>query len=136
MTGFQTARERKAAQRKEELIRAALTVISEKGYTGSTVKDVVAEAGVIDGLIYHYFSSKEELLWAILENYNFSGDVKEILTPIDEVLFQLGEGLLELDKEGFLVMFLIDNLLLTAISRLSCCESAFLYASRTLFIKC
>ena len=39
-----------------------MRVFARNGFHTSRVGDVAAEAGVAHGLLYHYFSSKEELL--------------------------------------------------------------------------
>jgi TetR/AcrR family fatty acid metabolism transcriptional regulator len=40
-------------------------VFARKGFHGARVGDVASEAGVAHGLVYHYFSSKDELLETI-----------------------------------------------------------------------
>jgi len=64
-----TARERPARDRQagtEEkrrlIIDAAVRVFARDGYHTSRVGDIAEEAGVAHGLLYHYFSSKEEVL--------------------------------------------------------------------------
>ncbi|MEI3611471.1 TetR/AcrR family transcriptional regulator [Pseudogracilibacillus sp. SO30301A] len=101
----------RSAQSKEKLIDTALELFSLKGYTGTTVKDIAKEAGVTDGLIYHYFSSKEELLHAVLAKHNFLEDVQHILQfhdelPVDQTLYRLGKRLLELmvNKSSFVIL--------------------------------
>jgi len=49
----------------ERLVEAALTLFAEKGFEGTSVQDVVAAAGVTKGAMYHYFSSKDDLLHEI-----------------------------------------------------------------------
>lgn len=101
----------RSAQTKENLIDTALELFSSKGYTGTTVKDIAKEAGVTDGLIYHYFSSKEELLHAVLVKHNFLDDVQDILQfrdelPVDQKLYRLGKRLMELmvNKSSFVIL--------------------------------
>jgi TetR/AcrR family transcriptional regulator, fatty acid metabolism regulator protein len=47
------------------LLDAATKVFAERGYHECRVGDIAAEAGVAYGLLYHYFSSKEEVLHTI-----------------------------------------------------------------------
>src|SRR5947209_14780598 len=54
------------ADNRERLIAAGYTVLSEKGYEATTVKEVAHVAGVSPGLFHYYFASKEELLIAVL----------------------------------------------------------------------
>ncbi|SEW12331.1 transcriptional regulator, TetR family [Aliiroseovarius sediminilitoris] len=53
-----------AEQRKEALILAALALIAERGVRGATVRAIAERADVTQGLIRHYFSSKEDLISA------------------------------------------------------------------------
>lgn len=51
--------------RRDQILRAAEKVFSDKGFQNSTISDVAKETGVSDTTIYEYFSSKEELLFCI-----------------------------------------------------------------------
>jgi AcrR family transcriptional regulator len=51
-----------AEVRREEILRAAATVVSRKGFARARVADVAAELGVSAGLIFYHFDSKERLL--------------------------------------------------------------------------
>jgi AcrR family transcriptional regulator len=50
-----------AAQTRETLLEAALTVFSAKGYTASTLEDIAKAANVTRGALYHHFTGKAEL---------------------------------------------------------------------------
>jgi len=55
-----------AAEEKRRLILdAAVRVFARSGFHTSRVGDVAEEAGVAHGLLYHYFSSKDEVLETI-----------------------------------------------------------------------
>jgi AcrR family transcriptional regulator len=49
----------------ERLVQAAVRLFAERGYGATTVQDVVDAAGVTKGAMYHYFDSKEALLYEI-----------------------------------------------------------------------
>lgn len=49
------------------LIAAGLRLFARSGYDSTSVKQIAQEAGVAQGLLYHYFASKEKLLHAIFE---------------------------------------------------------------------
>jgi TetR/AcrR family transcriptional regulator, fatty acid metabolism regulator protein len=51
--------------RRRDLLEAAVRVFARKGYHTCRVGDIAEEAGVAHGLLYHYFSSKEEVLETI-----------------------------------------------------------------------
>ena len=57
-------RDRQAAgeEKRRLIIDAAVRVFARDGYHTSRVGDIAEEAGVAHGLLYHYFSSKEEVL--------------------------------------------------------------------------
>ncbi len=57
-------------ERRTLLLDAAVRVFARRGYHGSRVGDIAEEAGVAHGLLYHYFSSKEEVLQIVFsENW-------------------------------------------------------------------
>ncbi|MEF8833092.1 MAG: TetR/AcrR family transcriptional regulator [Candidatus Thermoplasmatota archaeon] len=51
--------------RKIELIDAAESLFSEKGFSETSVNDICDKVGVAHGLFYYYFDSKEDLIEAI-----------------------------------------------------------------------
>jgi TetR/AcrR family transcriptional regulator, fatty acid metabolism regulator protein len=60
-------------EKRRLLLDAAVRVFAHKGFHTSRVGDIAEEAGVAHGLLYHYFSSKDEVLetifrenWAVL----------------------------------------------------------------------
>lgn len=54
--------------RRGQIIRAAATVLGRVGYSDSSVKQIAHEAGVAPGLVHYYFTSKEELLVAVVHD--------------------------------------------------------------------
>lgn len=59
--------EQLAAARRNQILDAAATVFSEKGFERTTIKDVAKAAGIADGTIYIYFPNKSALLMGIFE---------------------------------------------------------------------
>jgi TetR/AcrR family fatty acid metabolism transcriptional regulator len=56
--------------KRRQLLDAAVRVFARRGYHGSRVGDIAEAAGVAHGLLYHYFSSKEEVLQVVFsENW-------------------------------------------------------------------
>ena len=49
------------------IMETALKLFSEKGYHATSISMIAKEAGVAAGLMYNYFSSKEELLEKIMD---------------------------------------------------------------------
>jgi AcrR family transcriptional regulator len=54
--------------RRRQILEAATRVFARKGFHGCRVGDIAKEAGVAYGLMYHYFSSKDELLETIFRD--------------------------------------------------------------------
>jgi TetR/AcrR family fatty acid metabolism transcriptional regulator len=50
------------------LLDAAVRVFARKGYHAARIGDIAEEAGVAYGLLYHYFSSKEEVLRSVFRD--------------------------------------------------------------------
>jgi len=72
--GKPTQRSRRVAWRRAEILTAAGQLFAEKGYHRTTTQDIDEAAEVSEGTIYNYFSSKEELLFAIMERISQSHD--------------------------------------------------------------
>lgn len=53
--------------RREEILRAALTVIARRGFAATTTREVTTEVGVTHGLLHHYFPSRDDLLAAAFD---------------------------------------------------------------------
>ena len=49
-------------EKRRQILEAAVRVFARKGFHTSRVGDIAEEAGVAHGLLYHYFSSKDEVL--------------------------------------------------------------------------
>jgi len=60
-----------ADQRREQMLRAALDVIAERGYADSRIADVAERAGTSPALVIYYFKTKDQLL---TEAIRFSED--------------------------------------------------------------
>jgi AcrR family transcriptional regulator len=51
-----------ADQRREQMLRAALEVISERGYPETRIADVAERIGISPALVIYYFKTKDQLL--------------------------------------------------------------------------
>jgi TetR/AcrR family transcriptional regulator, fatty acid metabolism regulator protein len=60
-----------AEEKRRLILDAAVRVFARKGFHTARVGDIAEEAGVAHGLLYHYFSSKDEVLETIFrENWS------------------------------------------------------------------
>lgn len=74
------ARADRQADRRRQILDAAVKVFATKGFHASRVGDIAEEAGIAYGLVYHYYKSKEELLETI-----FRTTWTEMLARVREV---------------------------------------------------
>ena len=92
-----TARTLRARERRDQLLTSALALFAERGFENASMKDLAAAAGVAPGLVYHYFRSKEELLFAALEQQSFLPELRRRLPaspnrPATEALPEIADG--------------------------------------------
>ena len=83
-------REREKRQRRESILRAALEVIKEEGYSGLSIDKVAEKAELSKGAIYLYFESKENLIIEV-----FWMLMGELLEKIKAVIQQIPPGNVE-----------------------------------------
>jgi AcrR family transcriptional regulator len=51
---------------RSEILVSARTLFASRGYHGTTVRDIAADAGVNAALVHHYFGSKEQVFVAAM----------------------------------------------------------------------
>jgi len=92
-----------AGDKREAILRAAITVFAHNGYFNSKVADIAREAGVADGTVYLYFKSKEDILHSIFDRSVEKAitEVKKKLESISDPREQLRQiALLHLERLG------------------------------------
>jgi AcrR family transcriptional regulator len=94
-----TRRQEQAAARREQLLTVALDTFAEKGFRGSTIRDIARAAGITEGLIYHYFPSKTALLRAVIDRNTLTPALLEIIAGLKEV--PIREALLLISRRYF-----------------------------------
>lgn len=109
-----TSRQRQAAARREQILKTALRLFAEQGFDATSTRQIAREAGIAEGLIFHYFPTKASLLAALLENRrSFRGELRAILEgaegrPAPEVLREVASGwLATLRRDTELVVLFI-----------------------------
>jgi AcrR family transcriptional regulator len=107
-----TWRDEKAEERRQQLIDTALEVFARKGFDKTSVRELAAAAGVAQGLMYHYFKSKDKLLEAVVERHSFLPQLKTLLAtlhnePAAKVLKAVGRQFYDLlgQKESLMNIF-------------------------------
>ncbi|QTD40524.1 TetR/AcrR family transcriptional regulator [Sporosarcina sp. Te-1] len=54
--------------RREQILRVATSIFARRGMAGTKISDIAKEAQLSHGLVYHYFSSKEEIFIELVRN--------------------------------------------------------------------
>ncbi|HKZ03612.1 MAG TPA: TetR family transcriptional regulator [Pyrinomonadaceae bacterium] len=55
-------------ERKLQILRVAVSLFSQRGFRGTTTKEIAAAAGVSEAMVFRHFATKEELYAAILDH--------------------------------------------------------------------
>jgi AcrR family transcriptional regulator len=77
--------------------KAAARLFNKKGYLETSMNDIAAKAKMSKGGIYHYFSSKDEILYFILSNY------------MDLILIDLEQELSKIETHSSKIKFVISR---------------------------
>ena len=65
--------------KKNRIIEAAVMVFAQKGYASATIADIAARAEIGKGTIYEYFTSKEDLFFAVFKWFKIqTGDAAKV----------------------------------------------------------
>jgi TetR/AcrR family transcriptional regulator, cholesterol catabolism regulator len=75
---------------REVILDAATRLFSEKGYAGTTMRDIAKAVGVLPGSLYAHIEAKEVLLLEIVESgidrYLMAGDgLDDVAAPVDRL---------------------------------------------------
>ncbi|WP_181780702.1 TetR/AcrR family transcriptional regulator [Pseudonocardia pini] len=73
---------RPADDRWLEILERTAEIFAAKGYERTTVRDIADALGLLSGSLYYYISTKEDLLFAIIEAFHARG--REAMAALDE----------------------------------------------------
>ena len=74
-------RERRIAARQEQILEAAATVFSQKGYERATTREIAEAADISEGTLYNYFDNKVDLLNGVAKA--FADEITEKIASIE-----------------------------------------------------
>lgn len=63
-----------AEDRRLQILRVAVSLFSQKGFGGTTTREIAQAAGVSEAMVFRHFATKQELYSAILDHKACSGD--------------------------------------------------------------
>mgnify|MGYP001198266332 CR=1 FL=1 len=78
--------EKLSNEKQMEILKAAVDLISERGFERTTVDEIAARANVGKGTIYLYFENKEKIFIAILEN-----GIQAVIRKLEQILTEPGD---------------------------------------------
>jgi AcrR family transcriptional regulator len=85
---------KKGERRKQELLKIAYRMFTEKGYENTSIDEIIAEAGIAKGTYYYYFPSKEQMLEDVIDSM-----IERIIPLLAEVVEEgVSESIFECDK--------------------------------------
>ena len=97
----------------QKILEAVRKLLARKGYAGTTISLVAAEAGVSRGLLHYYFKNKEEMLANVIQT-NMEASVilvadifaqSESVESLASALTQALRHILETDPDFFNLFF-------------------------------
>ncbi len=66
---------------RSQILQAAYRLFLEKGYSATSMRDIVASSGITMGGIYNHFTGKEQIFSAVFSEYN---PIRQVLPAILE----------------------------------------------------
>src|ERR1044071_7406409 len=62
-----------AGERRQQIAEVAMRLFSERGFRGTTTKEIAQAAGVSEAIIFRHFATKEDLYTAIIDYKGCAG---------------------------------------------------------------
>jgi len=72
-----------AKEKQDRMINAALKIFAQNGYKGASTDEIVKEAGISKGLLFHYFASKLGV-YTFIFDYSTKYMTLELTTSVDK----------------------------------------------------
>lgn len=125
------ARDGFVSARRAEILRIAGERFAQRGYAGTTVRDIAEAAGLTSGSLYHHFESKEAMLDEILRG--FLGELVASFERIHAEARDARDGLAQLVRRTFRVIHEMPYavVIFQSEARVLAGRSGFEYVART-----
>jgi AcrR family transcriptional regulator len=75
-----------AEDRRRQIVEVAARLFSQKGFRGTTTKEIALAAGVNEAIIFRHFATKRDLYAAIIDHKACSDDIQALEAEADELL--------------------------------------------------
>src|ERR1035441_5148426 len=91
--------------RRRQLIEVAIDLFSQRGFAGTTTREIAIAAGVTEAIIFRHFATKQDLYAAILENTT--------TLPTDETWLAQVQSHMDRDDDEGLFRLIVSSILET-----------------------
>lgn len=71
-----------ADERRQQILSVAMQLFSQRGFRGTTTREIANAAGVSEAIVFRHFATKHELYAAIIDYKSCGG---EVLKPIENI---------------------------------------------------
>ncbi len=75
-----------AEDRRRQIVRVAVRLFSERGFRGTTTKEIAQAAGVSEAIIFRHFTTKDELYSAIIDHKSCEGAASDLSCTVAEMI--------------------------------------------------
>jgi AcrR family transcriptional regulator len=79
------------SDKEEKILKSAIMIFSEKGFSASTTKEIAKNAGVAEGTIFKYYKTKKDILSEIIIQMIKVISKNVILGPIEKIILDENE---------------------------------------------
>jgi len=92
--GVKPRRANNESNRREELLRVSAKLFREKGFDGTTIRDISTAAGMHSGSPFYHFKTKQDILVAVMEEglsegLRLTGEVMALELPPEHKLVRM-----------------------------------------------
>ena len=70
-------------ERRQQILQTAMKIFAERGFRGTTTKEIAQTAGVSEAMVFKHFANKDELYSAILDHKACSQEFQKSFTDLD-----------------------------------------------------
>jgi len=75
-----------AEDRRQQILEVAVRLFSQKGFRGTTTKEIALAAGVNEAIIFRHFATKNDLYSAILDQKAGSAAIQELEEVVEKAM--------------------------------------------------
>ena len=72
--------------RRRQLLEIAIELFSQRGFSGTTTREIAAAAGVTEAIIFRHFATKQDLYAAILDHANEASGMEKWLAEVESAM--------------------------------------------------